>query len=32
MAEFGGKSSCLKRIRDYGTREEGGGRRHSFAS
>ena len=28
---FGGKRSCLKRIRGYNAGEEGGGSRHSFA-
>ena len=27
---FGCKRSCLKRIRDYNTRKEGGGSSHSF--
>ena len=31
MAEFGGKRSFLKRIRDYNTGEERGGSRYSFA-
>ena len=30
-AEFGGKRSCLKRIRGYNTGEERGRSRHSFA-
>ena len=28
---FGGKKSCLKRIRGYDTGKEGGGSSHSFA-
>ena len=28
---FGGKKSCLKRIRGYDTGKEGAGRRYSFA-
>ena len=30
MAEFGGKWSCLKRIRGYNTGEEREGSRHSY--
>ena len=30
-AEFGGKRSCLKRIKHYNTGEEGGGSRNCFA-
>ena len=30
ILQFGGKS--LKRIKGFGTREEGGGSRHSYAS
>ena len=31
MVEFDGNRLCLKKIRGYNTREEGGGSRHSFA-
>ena len=30
MAEFDQERSCLKRIRGYVTREEGGASKHSF--
>ena len=32
ILQFGGKRSSLKRIKGFGTREEGGGSRHSYAS
>ena len=31
VPSFGGKRSCLKRIRGYDTGKEGGRSRHSFA-
>ena len=31
VLSFGGKWSCLKRIRGYNTGKEGGGSSHSFA-
>ena len=32
VLSFGGKRSCLKRIRDYDTGKEGGGTSHSFTN
>ena len=32
VLSFGGKRSCLKRIRGYDTGKDGGGSRHSFTS
>ena len=31
VPSFGGKRSCLKRIRGYDTGKDGGGSRHCFA-
>ena len=30
VLSFGGKGSCLKRIRGYNTGKDGGGSKHSF--